>query len=1281
MRRSIKTSLLRSSAIATVVAIGFGGLITPAGAVIVGNPQPESVTDLGNGSCNVRIRYDRTGQVNDNSNNDSYAVGVRNTSTGQIPGSVGFRGVPVGTTEVQALDSRAFSDTGRGGREFVIFEVVGNTVAQELLAFPISRASLIAAGGACSQLAPNSAPVANAGPDVSFNTTSASGVVIPVDAANSTDADNDPLTYAWTQVSGPQATITSANQILASISFPTLVGPTDFEFQVLVTDVAGDTSTDIVRISLTPPNSVPTVDAGPDQNVAGGSAVSLSGTASDADNDPLTFQWTQTGGPAVTLSGDTTLNPTFTAPPRTLNAQTLTFELAANDGSATTTDSVTITVAANLAPIAEAGQPQTVAGGSPVNLDGTGSSDPEYDPLVYNWTQVSGPSVILTGANTATPTFTAPARTNSAQTLEFEVRVTDTFDATDTDRVIITIPANQLPLADAGPDQTLAGGSNVTLDGSGSTDPEGDPIEYSWVQTGGPSVTLTNSNSVSPTFVAPQGTNANQVLTFQLTVTDTIGSGSSGARIAPSNPQQDTVQITILANNVPLADAGQPQTVAGGAAVTLDGSGSTDPDGDPLTYNWVQTGGTAVTVTNANTASPTFTAPPKTNSAQTLTFELTVNDPSGASSTAEVTITVAANQLPLADAGPDQSVNGTSTVTLDGSGSSDPDGDAINYSWVQTGGPAVSLLNSTSVSPTFVAPTAIASTQTLTFQLTVDDGVGSGGGGASTERIAINPQQDTVEITILANSPPVADAGADQGPIDAGQVVTLDGSGSTDPDGDTLGFTWTQVSGTPVTLTGGSTAAPTFVAPVVNGNEDLVFSLIVDDGQAQSAADTVTISVRAVGSVTIIQRVIGGDAAVTFTSDIAALNGSVTTSGGTAQVSAVEIPTGSYSVSVNDIRTAGFALTDITCNDGDSVASVANRSVALELSPGEDLVCTFTSTNSRGAAQAAIADFLTGRNALIMSHQPDLQRRLDRLTGTPAQGGNATAFGVPIPGSASLPFALSLASGQASASTSLAQIAATLDPQDRSDRLFDIWGEAFFSRAQLGSQKANFRIIHIGADYRIGDDVLIGALAEFDDFDDRGTLEAGEAEGNGFLFGPYLMARIAPDLFAELRAAWGSSDNRVNPLGTFTDTFDTSRSYYSGSLVGQFDIGKRTQVRPEVTVRYLDETQQAYTDSLGVVIPEQSIAQGDVSFRPRLQHVIELRSGWTLRPFMEAEGIYTFGTEANTVLDNGLRARVEGGLDVLSSNGFRASVGAFHDGIGADNFESTGVHVSVSFGF
>jgi hypothetical protein len=78
-----------------------------------------------------------------------------------------------------------------------------------------------------------------------------------------------------------------------------------------------------------------------------------------------------------------------------------------------------------------------------------------------------------------------------------------------------------------------------------------------------------------------------------------------------------------VVNQPPTADAGVDQTVESGAPVSLDGSGSSDPDGDPLTYSWTQTGGPAVTLTGADTATPSFTAP---TGPATLTFQLEVCD-------------------------------------------------------------------------------------------------------------------------------------------------------------------------------------------------------------------------------------------------------------------------------------------------------------------------------------------------------------------------------------------------------------------------------------------------------------------------------------------------------------------------------------------------------------------------------------------------------------------------------------------------------------------------------
>ena len=837
--------------------------------------------------------------------------------------------------------------------------------------------------------------------------------------------------------------------------------------------------------------------------------------------------------------------------------------------------------------------------------------------------------------------------------------------------------SNSPPIVDAGADQTVDGGTSISLSGTAS-DVDNDPLTFEWVQVSGTNVTINNSTTLAPGFTAPPRNFSAQTLVFELRAND--GSFTSA----------DQLTITVRANQAPTANVVAPTNIIASQTVTLDGSGSTDPEDDTLIYQWSQTGGPSVTINDAFSPIASFVVPQAASSQQSYEFQLLVADSFDAVDTTRVSMTQAANGSPVADAGADQTVGGQTNVGLDGSGSSDPDGDTLFYSWAQTSGPAVTLSADDIANPTFTAPAATGQTQIVEFQLTVRDRVAN-----TNVRIAFDPNEDSdsVAITIAANRPPVADAGGDQGPIDSGQTVTLNGSASADPDNDALTYIWTQVSGTPVTLSDANTAQPSFIAPTVSGTEELIFALTVSDGTLTSQSDMVSVGIRAVGSITLVQRISGSDTQVAFTSNIAALNASVSTSGGVGQISAANVAVGSYSVTAADLTAQGYAITDISCNDSDSVANLAGRSIALELSAGEDLVCTFTSANAREAAAVAIYSFLTGRNALILSHQPDLQRRLDRLAGDDMPGaGSASAYGMAVPGSGELPLNATLSRDSARIGTSLAMAESALGDKDRAARAFDIWAEGYFSSVSLGSQDANFSMFYLGADLRVSDGLLIGAMVSRDDYGDKGSFDAGDAEGDGWMAGPYLTARLAPQFYLEARAAWGSSDNRVSPLQGQVDAFDTNRSYYSGSLIGQMELGRQTMLRPEVTVRYLKEKQAGYIDSLNVAIPGQTVDQGDISFRPRLSHTVGFDSGWSLRPFAEVEGIYTFGTAPDGAVANLLpaniadifgdfRGRVEGGFDVFSTGSFRASLSGFYDGIGADNYSSKGVHVAVSFGF
>ena len=370
---------------------------------------------------------------------------------------------------------------------------------------------------------------------------------------------------------------------------------------------------------------------------------------------------------------------------------------------------------------------------------------------------------------------------------------------TDTDEVNVGL--NDTPIADAGPDQIVDLGQTVTLDGTASSDPEMDPLQYSWIQTAGPAVTLVGSNTANPTFTAPDGPGT---ITFELTVTDDEG-------------LTDTDTVDVRLNTRPTANAGPDQLVNLGNTVTLDGTASSDPDaGDVLRYQWDQTFGPTVTLTGRLTATPTFIAP---EGPTELRFRLIVRDSFGRFRTDFVSIVV--NGPPSANAGPDRIIDPSSIVILSGAGSTDPDGDVLKYQWTQTFGPTVALSGANTVNATFTAPSTPAE---LRFRLIVRDQRG---------------RSDTDFVQIIVAGPPVANAGPDQ-TVTSGDVVTLDGSGSSSP----VKYQWTQTFGPTVVLSSTTSAMPTFTAPVVATPKQVRFRLIVRDGRGGFSTDFVHITVN-----------------------------------------------------------------------------------------------------------------------------------------------------------------------------------------------------------------------------------------------------------------------------------------------------------------------------------------------------------------------------------------------------------------------------------------------------
>ena len=471
----------------------------------------------------------------------------------------------------------------------------------------------------------------------------------------------------------------------------------------------------------------------------------------------------------------------------------------------------------NNQPLAVAGPDQNGYVGDTFQFDGSGCSDPDGDPLTYKWIVKSGPNdsgAAVEDDTRVNPTF-VPDRVG---TYVIELVVNDgELDSEPDSLVVEVVLGNERPIANAGDDQSVVLTSNVSLDGSKSSDPDNDELTYRWLIVSQPensTATLDDGTKVNPSFSPDLPGN----YVVQLIVNDGV---------FDSAPDTVNIAAEAPANNKPVANAGDDQTVNINANVGLSGAASTDADGDSLSYRWSFVSlpnGSSVSLFNNTTVSPSFT--PDVEGSYVV--QLIVNDGKVDSDADNVVIeAINPNQAPTANAGPDQLVTVNQLVTLNGTQSSDPDGDSISYNWVLVSQPGSSTLsNASSAQPTFTPDQAGA----YVVQLTVSDG-----------ELESNP--DTVTINVEPpNTKPIADAGVDQS-AEVDELVSLDGSRSSDADNDPLTYIWsvvTQPSGSGMILMEPNTVNPNFVADKTG---DYVFQLIVNDGTEDSDRDNVTVTV------------------------------------------------------------------------------------------------------------------------------------------------------------------------------------------------------------------------------------------------------------------------------------------------------------------------------------------------------------------------------------------------------------------------------------------------------
>ncbi|MEZ5751801.1 MAG: choice-of-anchor D domain-containing protein [Paracoccaceae bacterium] len=557
----------------------------------------------------------------------------------------------------------------------------------------------------------------------------------------------------------------------------------------------------------------------------------------------------------------------------------------------------------NRTPRATVGASQSVASGAEVTLSGSGVSDgfdgfvEPLQPVTLTWQQISGPAVTLSqstvtanGTATLNPSFTAPTlvTTDAPVSLEFELTAFDGL-ATNARRTAVQVYPPE-------PDISISG-NGVTI-ASGDTSPgAGDHTDFGSIHTNGGTVarvftihntgpgdlTISRATLQGPfggDFVVtglPGAVTAGQTAGFTVTFapTGTITTRTTDLQIVSTDPDTPTYwfRITGTATNIaPTANAGADQTVASGAEVTLPGhvfSDSNSGADEPLqrvTGTWVQVSGptvtlggtTTATANGAATVNASFTAPSIAyqDGDTDLVFGLTANDGSGAI-TDSVTITVEALGPPdirvTGDGGnivlngnqSPNSLNGTlfprtelfrtsyRTFTIHNDGPS-----TLEISGISRSGGSFNLDGAV---PTSVPPNGQANFRVVASPYLIGNWLGG--------------------ITITSNDPnespyffhlgvqgvyesAAVDAGPDQS-VDYADTVTLDAT-ITPPaqPGRTITYSWAQISGESVTLTGTDTLTPSFVAPTLIGGttHDVVFELTVND-EVFTQSDTVTVTI------------------------------------------------------------------------------------------------------------------------------------------------------------------------------------------------------------------------------------------------------------------------------------------------------------------------------------------------------------------------------------------------------------------------------------------------------
>ena len=585
-----------------------------------------------------------------------------------------------------------------------------------------------------------------------------------------------------------------------------------------VTNGAGsDSTTQIVTVDDPPTaafTSSPAAVAAPGALVSFDASASAPGDPSGAITD---YSWNfGDGAPVDDTSATAAASHAYTSPGIYTVTLTATDDLGV---SATATEQVTVDAPA----AAFTTTPATVvAPGTTISFDATGSTDPQGTITDYQWNFGDGTPVDDAGTSTGVQRAYA-ARGTYTVTLT----VTNNFGQTSTTTHTVTVDDPPTPAFASSPAIVAAPGATVSFNASTSAPGAsgGTITDYSWNFGDGTPVDDTSATAAASHAYALPG-----VYTVTLTTTDDLG-------VSATTTHQITVDAPAAAFT-PSAAVSAP-----GATVTFDASGSTDPEGTITDYSWNL--GHNYTVDTGT--SPSLQRQFWHRGVRTVT--LTVTNNFGQTSTATHTVTVDDPPTPAFASSPAIVAAPGATVSFNASASAPgaSGGTITDYSW--------NFGDETPVddtSTTAAATHAYALTGTYTVTLTATDDLGVT--GTATEQITVDAPSPA--FTTSPNTPA------------PGSSVTLDASGSTDPEGTITDYSWNFGDGSPAQDAGGTDAIQHTYA--TRGTYNATLTVTNNSGQTSTTTRSVTVDDPPSAAFTPSTTVATPDATVSFNASASA---------------------------------------------------------------------------------------------------------------------------------------------------------------------------------------------------------------------------------------------------------------------------------------------------------------------------------------------------------------------------------------------------------------------------